>query len=103
MSVVSGALLLAIGLAHGTVHVEDQFTNRLVLMGLVDPLARKVYQRCQVMPLPEHLGLEATHDAHGSGFVVHLRCPTSHNVTHRRIDRETLGIIHVFVSSAKRL
>jgi hypothetical protein len=32
--VVSGSLLLSVGLADRTVHVEDQFTKRLVLMSL---------------------------------------------------------------------
>ncbi len=99
VSVVSRALLLAIGLAHGTVHVEDQFTKRLVLMRLVNPLTRKVHQRRQVAALAEYLGLEASHDAHGSGFVVRLRCAAAHNMAHGRIDRQSLGIVHVFVTS----
>jgi len=56
---VSSALLLAIGFAHGTVHLEDQFTKRLVLMRLVNPLARRVHQRCQVAAPGEYFGLEA--------------------------------------------
>ena len=98
VSVVSRALLLSIGLADGTVHVEDQFTKRLVPMDLVDPLARKVHQRRQVAALAEYLGLEASNSACGSGFLVRLCRPPTDNVPHGRVDRQSLGIVHIFVS-----
>ena len=62
---------------------------RLVQMGLVDPLARKVHQRRQASALADSLGFGTSHEAHGSGFVVNLRCPTTQNLTHSRINPKT--------------
>ena len=39
VAVVGAALLMAVGLAHRTVHVQDEFRELAVLVGLVDPLA----------------------------------------------------------------
>jgi hypothetical protein len=44
VAVVGGPLLTAVGLADGAVHVEDQLGELTVRMGLVDPLARQIYQ-----------------------------------------------------------
>lgn len=65
--VVGRAFLLSIGVTDGAVHIENQFPERLALADLVDPLARKIHQRCQVAPGAENLGLEATGSAIGTG------------------------------------
>ena len=98
VAVVGRALLPAVGLADGTVHVERSILERLVPMDLVDPLAAKASSAPSGCALAEYLGLEAAHDAHGSGFVVRLRCPPAHHMAHGRIDGQPLGVIHIFVA-----
>ena len=96
--VVGRALLLSVGLADGAVQVEDQLFERLAPMDLVDPLAGEIHQRREVALGTERLGLEASDSAGGSGFLVRQRRSATDNVTHGRIDRQPLGIVHVFIA-----
>src|SRR5262249_7052699 len=66
VTVVGRALLMAVGLAHRTVHVQDELRELAVLMGLVDPLAGEVHQVLEVLLGAESLGLEAGHLTGGS-------------------------------------
>ena len=44
-------------------------------------LSRKVHQRYQFAAMAEYISLEASHDAHGSRFVVCPRCSALLNMT----------------------
>jgi hypothetical protein len=87
MPIVCRTLLVAISLAHRAIHIEDQFLQRLSLVDFVDPLAREVHQRRQVAPCAENLRLESTDAACRSGFLIRMRRPTAHHVTHGGVNR----------------
>src|SRR5262249_44299424 len=58
VTVVGRALLVAVGLAHRAVHIEDQPGQLAVPVGAVDPPAGEVHQPVQVGPGGERRGLE---------------------------------------------
>ena len=97
MPVVGRALLPAVGLADGTIQVEDQFLERLSLVDLVDPPAGKIDQRREVALSAEHLGLEPT-DLAGRSMLLRQRRSPADNVPHRGIDGQSLRVVHVFIT-----
>jgi hypothetical protein len=96
VAVVGAALLVAIGLAHRTVHVQDELRELAALMGLVDPVAGEVHQVFEVLLGGEYYRLEAGHFAGGSGLGV--LGPTADHEPHRGIESETLGVVHIFIT-----
>ena len=96
--VVGRALLLSIGLADRAIHVEDQLFGRLAPMDLVDPLAGKIHQRREVAAGVDNLRLKAANLTGGSSPFVRQRCSATNHMTHGRIDRQPLGIVHVFIA-----
>ena len=55
MPVVGRTLLLSVGLADRTVHIEDEFAWWLPLVDLVDPLAGELHQPCEVAPVAKYV------------------------------------------------
>jgi hypothetical protein len=96
VAVVSGAFLVAIGLAHTRVHVEHDAVQRTAAVHPVNPSPAEIGERDKVLIIREPLGLEASHLA-GRGCL--LRCSTTANdPAHRRIAPEPVGVVHVLVS-----
>jgi hypothetical protein len=96
VAVVSGAFLVAIGLAHTRVHVEHDAVQRTAAVHPVTPSPAEIGERDKVLIIREPLGLEASHLA-GRGCL--LRCSTTANdPAHRRIAPEPVGVVHVLVS-----
>jgi hypothetical protein len=95
MPVVGSALLLAVGLAHGTVHVQDQFPHGSVFLEPINPAPGQLRQRLQVVCLGQHLGLETSHLA--GGGCRPLRGPATDHMPHGGINREPFGVIGVLI------
>ena len=70
MSVVGGTLLLAVGLAAGTVYIKNALSKRLAHVNLVDPFAGKGHQVPQVVLGAEDVRLETTDPTGGSGALI---------------------------------
>ena len=81
--VVGRAFLPAIGLADGTVHVQNDLVHRLVLAQAIYPLARQVHQRVQVGRLRQDLRLKPAYLAL-RGSMAGLGS-AAHNMSHCRI------------------
>ena len=64
------ALLLAVGRALGTVHVEDDLAGRPPTMHPVDPGTRQIRQGHQIGVRRQPLGLEAPHLTAGCGNAI---------------------------------
>lgn len=96
MTVVGRAFLVAVGLAHGAVNVQDQPGEFAVAMGLVDPLPRDVDQELQVLLGAEGIGLKAGHLTGRSRRLV-LGAAADYD-PQRGIDTEAFGIVDVFVA-----
>jgi hypothetical protein len=92
----SGALLVAVGLAHRTVHVQDELGELAVAVGLVDPLPGEIHQMLEVLCAGECIRLEACHLT-GGGCRLILG-PTPDHDPHRGIEAKTLGIIDIFIA-----
>ncbi len=65
-------------------------------MNLVDPLPRQISHRCAVIGLRQHIGLEPTHLACGRSLGIDGT--TSNDLAHHRIERQTVGVVHILVS-----
>lgn len=65
-------------------------------MVAVDPAARHVRQRDEVLGGGEHLGLEPPHLARRGGLMIDGA--TTYDLTHHRIDGEIVGIVDVLVA-----
>jgi hypothetical protein len=96
VAVVGAALLTAVGLADGAVHVEDQLGELTVRMGLVDPLARQIDQERQILVGAECVGLEAGHLTGGRGCGV--LGPATHDGPHHGIEAKAIGVIDILVT-----
>ena len=96
VAVPGRALLLAMGRALGTVHVEDDAVWRSPHMHPVDPGAGQVRERREVRLACQPLGLEAAHLAGRGRRSVHTLA--ADDGAHRRIAGEPLGIVDVFVA-----
>src|ERR1039458_3845514 len=97
VAVVSGAFLIAIGLAHTRVHVEYDAVQRTAAVHPVNPSPTEIGERDKVLTIRKPIRLEASHLA-GGGCL--LRCSTTANdPAHRRIATEPVGVVHVLVSS----
>jgi hypothetical protein len=96
VSVVSGAFLVAIGLAHTRVHVEHDAVQWTAAVHPVNPSPAKIDERDEVLIIRKPFGLETPHLA-GGGCL--LRCgATANDPAHRRITPEPVGVVHVLVS-----
>ena len=96
VAVPGRALLLAMGRALGAVHVEDDAVWRLARVHPVDPGAGQIGERREVRLAGQPLGLEAAHLA-GRGRPP-VQPSAADDGAHRRITREPLGIVDVFVA-----
>src|SRR5262249_59375587 len=81
MAVVGRAFLMAVGLAHRAVHVQDELGELAVLMSLVDPLAGEVHQVLEVLFAGVSVRFEARHLTGGSWWLV--LGPATHDDSHR--------------------
>ena len=90
------ALLLAMGRALVTVHVEDDAVWRPPLMHPVDRGAGQVRERREVRLARQPLGLEAAHLAGRGRRTLHTL--PADDGAHHRIAGEPLGIVDVFVA-----
>ncbi len=95
-AVVGRALLLAVGLAHRAVHVEDDPGELAVMTGAVDPQARQVHQLIQIRLGRQRLGLEAGHLASRSGHGV--TGPPTDDSAQGGVDTEAFGVVEVLVA-----
>src|SRR5664280_3361318 len=94
VAVVSGAFLVAIGLAHTRVHVEHDAVQRTAAVHSVNPSPAKIDERDEVRIIRKPIRLEASHLA-GGGCL--LRCgetadnPVSY--THLRAHETVLDLV----------
>src|SRR5450631_3187009 len=96
VTVVGGAFLVTIGLAHTRVHVEHDAVQRTEAVHPVNPSPAKIDEREEVLIIRKPFGLEASHLA-GGGCL--LCCgATANDPAHRRITPEPVGVVHVLVS-----
>ena len=96
VTVVRRAFLMAVGLAHRAIHVQDDPVIGLTLPQRVDPFARYLCQGIRVAPLREHLSLKPAHLAgRGSGV---FPGPPADQLPHRWINSQSFGIIGIFVT-----
>ena len=65
-------------------------------MHRVDPQARQIGERGEVLRSSQPLGLKAAHLA-GRGSLTHWR-PSADHPTHRRVAAQPLGVVHVLVA-----
>src|SRR5450756_336273 len=96
VTVVGGAFLVAISLAHTRARVEHDDVQRTAAVHPVNPSPAKIDERDEVLIIRKPFGLEASHLA-GGGCL--LRCGvTADNPAHRRITPEPVSVVHVLVS-----
>ncbi len=93
--VVGGALLITVGRALGTVHVEDDDLRFLAIMNPVDPESREVGQGRQVLLRCQPLRLEAPHLTGRGGTTI--KALAVHDGSHRRVERQSLGIVDILI------
>ena len=67
-------------------------------MCLVDPLAGEIHQRREIALGAERLRLEPADFTGRSGLLLRLAGSASHDVTHRGIDAQPLGIVDIFTT-----
>ena len=96
MAVAGRALLLAMGRADRAVHVENDPLRWVAVMNPVDPDARKVSERGEVVIVGEELGLEPAHLADRCAATFNGRA--ADDPAHRGIAPEPAGVVHVLVS-----
>jgi hypothetical protein len=95
VAVVGCAFLIAVGRAHGTVHVEHDLLRRVAVMNAVYPDARKVGQGHEVVASRQQLCLEPPHLA-GRGTAALDRLAAD-DPAHRRIASQPVGVVHVLI------
>ena len=97
MAVPDAHLLLAVGRAHARIHVEDDASRRAAAVHKVDPLAGKIGKSREVRGRRKPLRLKPAHLARRGRAA--LRRFAVDNPADRRIVAQTLGVVHVLVSS----
>jgi hypothetical protein len=99
VAVVGGALLVAVGLAHRAVHVQDELGGLAVTVSLVDPLPGEIDQVLEVVLAGEYFRLEAGHLTGGS------RClalgPATDHSSHGGIEAEASGVVDILVAGRR--
>ena len=96
--VVGGFLLIAVRFADGTVHVEDQFLERLPLRYCVDPLSRQTQESREVRSAGKHLRLEPSEVAARRGHLLRFAVAATHDVPHLRVDAQPLRVVRILVA-----
>ncbi len=96
VAVVRRAFLMAVRLAHRAIHIEDDPVAGLALPQPVDPLPGQVGQDFQIAWLRQHVGLKPAHLAGGGGGA--FPGSPAHDLPHRRINRQSFGIIGILVT-----
>ena len=90
---------MAVGLADGTVQVQDEFGELAVAVSRIDPRTGEIHQVLEVLLGAEGFGLEAGHlTGGGCGLIVG---PTTDHDPQRGIEAETLSIIDILVASSR--
>jgi len=95
-TVPSDALLLAMGGAYRAVNVQNDLLEAVAIMKPIDPLPVQIGQRFPVLGQGRRLGLEPP-DLRGRGCL-RIDSPAAHDLTHDRIEGETVSIVDVLVS-----
>ena len=97
VTVVSRAPPMAIGLADGTVHIEDDLLQPLAFMDSLHPPARQTHQELKILRLSQYLCFKPAHDAGGGGGTFHGSATS--NMSYGGIKSEPFGVIRVVIAS----
>ena len=96
MSVVRRPFLASVGLADGTVHVQNQLVQGATLVNTIIPRPRQIHQRLEVFGGRQDLCLKAPHLAGGGGLPI-LGAAADH-LTHRWIKGQPFRVVRVLVA-----
>ena len=97
MAVPDAVLLFAMRRAHARIHIEHDAARRTASMNAIDPSAGKISKSGKVLFGCEPARLEAAHLARRGRAT--MRRLTADNPARRQIMTQTLGVVHIFVSS----
>jgi hypothetical protein len=96
--VIGRALLTAVGLIDGAVHIKDQILQRSPLADLVNSVTRKIHQLTQIVFRAEDLCLEPTDLAVRGSLLLGLAGSAINQASHGWVYCQSLGIFDIFAS-----
>lgn len=94
MPVPGRAFLITMGRAEGTIHVQRDVLQPVMIMKAVNPLAVQIGQRLPVIWDGHRLGLEQPHQRGRGGLSI--GCASAHNLAHDGIKGEAVRIVDIF-------